>query len=192
MQLTEPASIYALSEPAGRLRQCEILSDLVQHVVDAKSIGPDEPPIVHLTTHPYAMVLSQDCDLESDYKARQEEPSEQRLLPAVLFAEMTDPETLRGRSTSINAGIFRRIKSNSDERYQILRAVSPEEDALTLGTPDLAIDFKRYFTIPTTEVYRQFEDGNHRRAVLLSPYREHLCSRFFSFQARVALPAEHF
>ena len=189
--MTEPASIYAPSESAGRLRQCEILSDLVQRVVDLESIGSDDPPIVHPTTHPYAIVLSQDCDLEWDYKARQEEPSEQKLLPAVLFAEMTDPQTLRGRSTGINAETFRRIKRNSDERYQILRAVSPEEDALTQGTPDLAIDFKRYFTIPAAEVYRGFGHGTHRRAVLLSPYREQLSSRFFSFQARVALPAEH-
>jgi hypothetical protein len=56
----------------------------------------------------------------------------------------------------------------------------------------MGIDFKRYFTIPTREVCSQVERGSAKnRAHLLSPYMEHLCSRFSGFQARLALPREH-
>jgi hypothetical protein len=58
--------------------------------------------------------------------------------------------------------------------------------------PELGIDFKRYFTVPTDDVYRQFalgqEIGVQRRAVLRPPFREDLAQRFYFFQARVALP----
>ena len=66
-------------------------------------------------------------------------------------------------------------------------------DGLQQGLPELTIDFKRYFTIPTDEVYKRIEiSETKRRCVLVGPYLEQLSSRFAYFIGRVALPEDHF
>lgn len=60
------------------------------------------------------------------------------------------------------------------------------------GAPELVIDFKRYFTLPTGELYRWIALGEtRRRCRLRSPYMEHLSSRFAYFLSRVALPEDY-
>ena len=42
---------------------------------------------------------------------------------------------------------------------------------MNVGIPELGVDFKRYFTIPTDEIYKRIEKGEvRRRCVLMSPY----------------------
>lgn len=188
--MPEEGQIYVPSESGGALRQGEILSDLIQRKVVPSPPASGATPIVEEATHPYAIVLSQDCDLDWDFKARGGHAPEQKVLPSILFCEVTDARTLRGR-TDVNSTIWAAIKTNSNERYQVLSAVAPGDDTPHDGLPELAIDFKRYFTIPTNEVYAQLRSGTQRRARLTTPYREHLCARFSYFQSRVALPTEH-
>jgi len=42
------------------------------------------------------------------------------------------------------------------------------------------------------ELYLRLGLGARRRCRLNSPYVQHLCSRFYNFQSRVALGEEHF
>lgn len=58
-----------LDEP---LRQGEILSSLIQHKLNINSLSSSRP-ILDPIAHPFAIVVSQDCDLDWDYKARHEE-----------------------------------------------------------------------------------------------------------------------
>jgi hypothetical protein len=63
---------------------------------------------------------------------------------------------------------------------------------LNEGLSELAIDFKKYFTLPIEELYRRIEIGEaQRRCVLVSPYMEHVCNRFSYFLSRIALPFDH-
>jgi hypothetical protein len=117
--------------------------------------------------------------------------AQHRLIPNVLLCEVTTAEALRDRA-EINSGIWKLIRANRDERYQFLQAVAETEDLHGRGLPELSVDFKRYFTIPTEEMYLQLETGTQRRCRLRSPYVEHLSGRFCAFQARVALPGPHF
>ena len=134
--------------------------------------------------------MTQDCDLDWDYKARQKGSEQQKLIPSVLFCEVATAEELFGRIR--NSKIWEKVQQNKDERYQFLQQVSPEDDALGEGLPELGIDFKRYFTIPTGEVYLRLQNPEIRRRCKLNvPYRDHLSTRFCYFQMRVALPAEH-
>ena len=48
-------------------------------------------------------------------------------------------------------------------------AVPPSLDREGAGVPELALDFNRFFAMPT----------------------EHLTTRFFAYQARLALPEQH-
>jgi hypothetical protein len=189
--LVEPLlEIYAPSG-TGELCQGEILSDLVQAKLAQESVGAKEGVTVHWKLHPWAIIMSQDCDLDLDFKARSGQAKEDKLLPNVLFCEMISAEELSVPSEWMNSRIWDRVKRNKDERYQFLQRVQPATDALGEGLPELGIDFKRYFTIPTEEVYIQLKQKTRRRCKLVSPYLEHLCVRFSFYQCRVALPSEH-
>jgi hypothetical protein len=134
--------------------------------------------------------LSQDCDLDLDFKARQGQVGADKIIPNVLFCEATTAEQLKGRLD--RSDLWRRVKDNKDERYQFLQRADNQDDALGEGVPELGIDFKRYFTIATEEAYFQLESSLKRRCRLVSPYLEHLSARFAYYQFRIALPQGHF
>lgn len=173
------------------LRQGEILSDIAQLRFDTATLGTaassGEPMY-----HPYAVLISQDCDLEQDFTVRQKQIVSDKRLPNVLFCEVATAEELFGRVKTLGSKLWDRIRINKDERYHFLQAVDGSCDARQIGLPEMGIDFKRYFTIPTDEIYKRIEIGEaKRRCVLVSPYLEHLSSRFAYFLSRVALPEDH-
>ena len=171
------------------LRQGEILTNLVRLVLSLESLTKQQPENIKIL-HGFAVVLSQDCDLDQDFKARKGENKADKIIPSVLFAEVYTAEELFGLVKS--SEIWKRIKQNKDERYHFLQKVEPAGDALKEGLPELGIDFKRFFTIPTDEVYFRIATEAKRRCILGSPYLEHLSSRFGFYLSRVALPEEHF
>lgn len=144
-------------------------------------------------THPFAVILSQDCDLESDFKARnQVGVAADKLLPSVLFCEVYELNELINMNNIAQSNIYKRIVQNKDERYHFLQRVDPAMDSISEGLPNLGIDFKKYFSVPTEEVYAQINGGrSKRRCYLHSPYLEHLSSRYCYYQFRVALPVDH-
>jgi hypothetical protein len=191
--LVQETPIYARSSLDDPLRQGEIVSDLRQFPLDPDNMDV-EKPFLKPIHHPFAIIVSQDCDLDWDFRARQSLDPKQRhkLLPNILFCMVATAEELRGRA-DINAGLWKGIRSNKDERYHFLQRTEPVWDTLNQGLPELGIDFKRYFTIPTNEVYFQLEKSiAKRRCRLVSPYLEHFSTRFVYFLSRVALPEDHF
>jgi hypothetical protein len=194
--LPSSAHIYTASPPGAGdcLRQSEILSNVVRIRLDLATLETDAPGITTVI-HELAVVMTQDCDLEQDLKVRIAGQQSDKILPNVLFCNVATAEALRGtpKTTGINYEMWKRISQNKDERYHFLQAVDASCDAQQIGLPEIGIDFKRYFSIPTDELYRRLEMGEaKRRCVLASPYLEHLSSRFTYFLSRVALPEEHF
>jgi hypothetical protein len=183
--------IYVASE-GQELRQGEIITNLIQLVIDLDSIKSGEL-IVMPKIHPFAMVVSQDCDLTQDYKVRREgRLDSDKILPNILLCEVITAAELRGNpGEGFNKDQWKRIKQNKDERYQFLEKVPADCDALGVGLPELGIDFKRYFSMPTDEIYFRVETEARRRYHFISPYLEHLSTRFSYFQYRIALPTDH-
>lgn len=181
----------------GSLRQGEILSNLKQFKLNLESLRSGKPlaePIIH----PFAIVITQDCDCEQDFKKRQvSDLVSDKIIPSILFCEVVVAEQLRNRDKDnrvkeINSTVWGQVKINKNERYHFLESVPAESDGLSEGLPELTLDFKRYFTIPTEEVYYRLEIKEaQRRCRLVSPYLEHLTSRFNYFQYRIALPEDH-
>ncbi len=125
-----------------------------------------------------------------DFEIRRQNGTIEKLLPNILFCEVATAEQLRG--TAGGSDIWKRIRQNKDERYQFLQKVELADDAAGEGLPELGIDFKRHFTLTTTEVYQRIKIGDtKRRCTLVSPYLEHLSCRFAYFLSRVALPLDH-
>lgn len=188
-----PSAYSVPTEP--RLRQGTILEKVPQTVIVLESLETSD--VLHNEEeHQYSVILSQDCDLVQDYGARVAEPGTDvgnpHLLPNVLFCEAVPWEALK--EAIKGSDIKKRIHQNKDERYHFLSGVPAAEDKSGTGVPALVLDFKRYFTVPTDELYRRIEMQNailKLRTVLAIPYAEHLSVRFCHFQCRVALEKNH-
>jgi len=187
--------IYRPSNADESLRQGEIITDLIQYRIDPETLrdtlsGTGETGVQPIQ-QPFAVVMTQDCDVIHDYGFRQTGKGPGKRLPNLLFCEMANAQTLFG-SDSMSEREWQQVVRNKNERYQFLERVPGEADAATEGLPELTIDFKRYFTLPTDEVYLQLDAGAaRRRSVIKSPYLEQLATRFHYFQYRVALPSDH-
>ena len=194
-------SVFAPSPGEGAFCQGEIISGVVQVYVRADSLGPNAEEVnLEEKVHPYALILTQDCDLLWDFKARttevdgpchvrdekEENRQQAKLVPNVLLCELTTAEALRPRLAG--GEVRRRIMNNQDERYHCLPEAPAVDDRDGEGLPDLVADFKRVFSIPTEELYLRLGLGMRRRSLILPPYLQHLSSRFGYFCLRVALP----
>lgn len=180
----DDSKIYVASQATGKLRQGEIITDLIQIVLTLESMAEARPRIQE-KNHPIAIVLSQDCDLDQDGIGTQ-----RIQLPNILFCEVDTLEQLK-TLTPKGSDIWKRVKQNKDERYHVLQAVPADSDAMAVGLGPLGIDFKRYFTIPVEEVYIRLDSVAKRRCRLVSPYIEHLSNRFAFYQSRVAIDPVH-
>ena len=190
--MTRPPLIYCASPSRATdcLRQGEIVTGLEQFRLRLDTIGT---AVVQgdLVRHPYAIIVSQDCDLEQDFRARQGGNAPDKLVPGTLFCEVATAEEVRGKE-EMNSTLWRPVPTNKNERYHFLQRVDASCDAVQIGVVELVVDFKRYFTLPTDEVYHRIARGEaKRRCVLVSPYLEHFSTRFAHFLSRVALPQDH-
>lgn len=185
--------MFRVVDASTSLRQAEILSNVVEHQVNLTSLKNSSNGIkIDRREHPYAIVLTQDCDLDWDYRSRYgSQRNEAKLIPAVLFCEVVEASQIRHRA-DINSQVWKKIKVNKDERYQFISETPMNKDLKNQGLPELGIDFKRYFTVPCDELYWQIEAGIcNRRTQLMSPYIEHLSHRFCNFLSRIALPQDY-
>ena len=193
------APFYFRSNNDEPFRQAEILSNVHQHRITVESLDAADNLEVEKIDHTLAVVISQDCDLEQDFKRRRSltaegnetDQSDPKLLPTVLLCEVASERTIDDAMRGQGSTVREQFHQNKLERYQFLRAVGPEDDALGEGLEAMGIDFKRYFTVPTTELYAQLGAQCRRRCRLAPQYLEHLCLRFCHFISRVALPKTH-
>lgn len=173
---------------AGVLRQCEIVSGFTQLQLDIPRLRDG---VVELTpiNHPHVIVLSQDCDLEQDFK-RRENGDEEHLLDSILFCAAAPADDEFRHGVGLNSNEWKKLRQNNDPRFHFIRSVTTELDADGQGLPELVVDFKTYFAVPTLEAYYSIE-SSVRRCRLLSPYLEHLSTRFAAYLSRVGLPLDH-
>ncbi len=189
--------IYAPSQNTDRLWQGEIVTNLIQVRINLEDVLVTEPSQqAHLRNqvHPWAIIVTQDCDLEWDFQARKGDAKIHKLIPNILLCEMREAGGVRQDNVMVpGSKDWNQIQQNKNERFQFLQKATKDDDAQQEGLSELVVDFKRYFTVPTDELYARLEAGQiKRRCRLQSPYLEHFCTRFHYFQYRVALPSDHF
>lgn len=167
----------------NRLHQGDILKDLDFVFGDPKK--DTEKDVVSL---PYAVILSQDCDLQSDFKCVNDGEDQYQCLmsllvcPAFLLDTFSQGEHLgEWAMEKYNARQIDKIKGNDVyKRYHFLRG-----DA-GLSIPEMVIDFKHFFTLPRDFMYSQKNDKYV--ASLNELFREELSQRFSSYLSRIGLP----
>jgi hypothetical protein len=162
------------------LRQGEIITGLVQYNFNS---GTGEAESFE---HEYAILASQDCDLLRDYERKQNDLESD--VNSVLVFELALLDLMRNRLGQ-GGDLLKQAKRNQADRYHVLVEVPAASDVCGEGLPSLFADFRRFFAVPSEEIYRQVAAGGaRRRSQLEVPYKEHFQSRLVYYLSRVALP----
>jgi len=184
--LAKREQIYESSfKKRGALRQGEVISNVIHVQINLKDIRHQDSARFESIIHPWVIIVSQDCDLDWDYKARHNPkipPS--KLMQSILCCDLYEPQP--------NHEDKNRVVQNKNERYHFFQSCPAENDAHKQQIPELIADFKNYFSLSPGEVYARINNSEaKRRSRLRSPYLEHFSTRFYYYQCRVALPADH-
>lgn len=145
-------------------------------------------------TFPLVCVLTQDCDLEQDYRVRwsRSKPANQdKALVSVLVAPLYNAEhvylgqhlsDLEMKMETINKGKSpgNNLRTNQNPRYHYLEF--PEGIQIVPSV----IDFKHYFSVHVE--YLKRIKRTHFVCQLADLYREDVSQRFASFLSRIGLP----
>lgn len=189
-------AIYQPSIKNTSLRQGEILTNVVQYNPVASELSQEvEELSFEPVVHPYTIIVTQDCDLDWDYKARQSSNTQlSKLLNSVILCEITTAREVKDIADKniMNSKEWNLVKCHRHERFYFFETIPVECELEQVGLPELTADFKKVFGIDATTLYRQIGLGiTKRRAVLSSPYLEHFSRRYHSFHGRVALPSQY-
>lgn len=177
--------------PRARVRQGDIIRDVeyIEYVLEESGIIE-----VSKIVFPLVIVLTQDCDLEQDYRfrwSRQVPKTQDKQLLSVLVAPLYNAEHVyQGEHlTELDMkmehvpkkgthGKF--LKTNQRPRYHYLEF--PDD----LPIVPSVIDFKHYFSV-NVKYLREIRKTN--LVCRVSPlFREDISQRFASFLARIGLP----
>ncbi len=171
-----------------RICQGDIFRDVTYLLLT--DIKKDEIEINEIIV-PYLIVLTQECDLDWDYKFHEKEEidTHDKYLQSILVSpaylaekvkEGTHLEELDLKMQHISRKKWSDVESNQNTRYHYLR----KDDKF--GIPALVVDFKHYYTIPRDLFYEKFL-ANYI-GTLEQLFRESLSHRFSHYLSRIGLP----
>lgn len=178
-------AVYRKHDPLDRVYQGDILQDLT--VISLEYVS-GEYDIITIDL-PYAVVMTQDCDLEWDYKNRTNIKTHDKYLPTILICPAYLAELLKTGSHLKNFGQtmntwssdqFKSIKQQKNDRFHYL------EGHPDMQVAELVIDFKHYYTIPRDVLYQVYK--KKYLSSLNQLYREYLSQRFVNYLSRIGLP----
>lgn len=178
-------SIYRSTKSSKRLCQGDILKDLQFAIGNSSSDS-----IKDLVFLNFAVVLSQDCDLQSDFLNRKGDHSDQdKYLSSILVCPAYKIEEF-AQGCHLNdwkmkpfyqKEIEKLHKNDEFKRYHYLPG-----ETTKFFVPELVLDFKHFFTLPRDFLYRQKKDKYV--ASLSELFREELSQRFSNYLSRIGLP----
>jgi hypothetical protein len=179
--------MYHIDNPKLKITQGDIFCNF-EYVRWAEPVGGDlEVDSIEML---FFVVLTQSCDLDQDFNNRSEKKENQdKFIQSILvcpayLAELVKAGTHLKEQNLImenyNSKLWGDIKRNNNSRYHFL-----EKDN-KLQLPELVIDFKQYYTIPTRILY-SLNKKNYIGS--LKPlFRECLSHRFAFYLSRIGLP----
>jgi hypothetical protein len=179
------------------------LGDIVKDItIKIPEVGNN----VRTISFPFAIIVSQSCDLEQGMSliTAEEEPYSKRgneyikirrcnpFLPNVMVLPLFNDEELKQGKHLIDAynvlsmaysgDLWKRIKKNHDPRFHYLEAIAEEDIVI----PSSVIDFKIYFSYPYELLVKEYK--NHYQISLSELFRESFSQRFVNYISRIGLP----
>jgi hypothetical protein len=182
---------YDLPPSSFPLRQGEIIQNLQEVVPDASGndslTDATQRIAAYQIEHPFAIIVSQDCDLTQDCRARaQPNPKLDTLLVHIQFCELFPAYEIKDRG--MDSKEWRQVKGNKLARYHHMDEASIGSDEQST-VPDLCADFKRTFSLDVAYTYWLVSSGAAvRKATVPDPYLRDFIHRLHSFLSRVPLP----
>jgi hypothetical protein len=188
--MPDPIKVRVGREP--RIRQGDIFRDVefVESVIEEEGIVR-----VARIIFPFVVVLTQDCDLAQDFKARygrKTKPSNQdKFLISVLVAPLYNVDhvcqgehlselDIQMATVPRTGGLGSSLLQNKRPRYHYL------EFSHEVPLPNSIVDFKHHFSV-TVEYLKRVKQDDF--VCNIAPvYREDLGQRFSSFLSRIGLP----
>lgn len=178
------------------INQCDVFRD-VEYVEYA--IEKDFQIEISKIHFPYAMVLTQACDLQQDYDAKKRIDEEGKgnqdkyLISAIVAPIYNFEDFLKGEhllQLEMQMTVFpgkkktptKNVIDNENKRYHYLKF----DDWVPLV--ESVIDFKHYFTVPVSYLMSIYK--TNYVCSIDSLYREEISQRFSHFLARIGLPSE--
>jgi hypothetical protein len=141
---------------------------------------------------PFVVVLTQDCDLNQDYKVRRKETSNHdKKLISVIVAPLYNVEHIyKGDHLSELGMTMAEIKKDRSPGKTLRQNQTPRyhylEFPANIPIVTSVIDFKHYFTVNVEYLKR------HKKANFICQigplYREDVSQRFSSYLSRIGLP----
>jgi len=181
--------IEVTKKHSKRLRQGDIVRNIecIEYAIEKQGIIT-----VSKIEYPLIIVLTQDCDLEQDYKFRNEaKGSDDKILFYVLVAPLYNADhvyngehlsLLNLEMEKINKTKTRgqNIRINQNPRYHYM------EFSKDLGLLPSIIDFKHFFSVNAE--YLKLHKRSNFICSVKPLYREDISFRFASYLARIGLP----
>ena len=171
----------------NRVRQGDILKNI--SISLGFSIG-DEKNVKQLYfDYNYGIVVSQDCDLLSDYRERKNPDKKQdKYLPTILICPVYLWEEFKlgqhfgdWSMKTYNSSEYKKLIKNDE--YKRFHYLAGDENH---SLPELVVDFKHFLTVPRDTLYKK-----HKKIYVTSLnelFREELSQRFASYLSRIGLP----
>ena len=139
---------------------------------------------------PFFVVLTQACDLDRDFNCRNNNPDkDDKQIPSVLVCPAYLAKLVRIgehlKETGLNmefhnSARWSLIKKNKNSRYHFFKLDRGHK------IPELVVDFKQYYTIPTDILYKLYQE--HYVCSLNDMFKEDLSHRFSFYLSRIGLP----
>lgn len=189
MLRNEVASCYCNRSDRNRVVQGDIFRDVQ---VQIHSSGTDSELETVTLNLPYAVVLTQDCDLFWDHLKRSgaEDKNHDKWLQTVLIVPAYHVNQFRNGEHLVDLGLkmesiasrdrWLKIQNQMDARYHYLNKCRIH------SVPELVIDFKHYYTISRDSLVQAI--NSDYLTTLDELFREHLSHRFANYLSRIALP----
>lgn len=181
----------ATTKAKSRVRQGDVFRD-----IDFIESASEESGIITVSKirFPYVIVLTQDCDLEQDYKFRWTEnggKGHDKWLLSVLVAPLYNLEhVFNGEHLSELSFEMQQIKKSGTKGKLLTQNQVPRYHYLefpdSVPVVPSAIDFKHYFSISVSTLHG-IKSTNFVCSVS-ELYREDISHRFASFLSRIGLP----
>jgi hypothetical protein len=179
-----------------QLHHGEIVRNVVEFVPTG-TVDADGDPEVIKVSHSLVVLITPECDLLSDYRERdtagkspnpEEGKLNGRVLPHAQCCDLLLYDEIRW-PYPFNPGTWKRVAELRDERYHRV----PADDIRYYGHqfvhPELYLDFKRVFSVPTDYLYAQLSQGTVGSCGgIPEPWINHLVQRCYQFQSRVCVP----
>lgn len=181
-----------IRSPRGRISQGDIYRD-ISVVLGAGKLSDPDLAKPYTQPLPYAVVVSQDCDLQKDHEYRLAgAPADDResMLPTILIVPAYNAQTMLGGEYLPN---FVRRKIHKREVEEWAKNNTPRWHFLQgrqdYQIPELVLDFKVYYCIDSTAFYENYASSeSHYLGTLDKLYRENVSDRFAFYLARIGLP----